>query len=123
MDKLDQKIMEALQDEERQILEAIGKEQTFPKQAFGLFRGNLGWLNGAILFMHVLFTVAGVYAAWRFFAMTELLDALRWGLSAGVLLLAALITRLTLVRSMQTNRVLLAIKELKMQVALLASNH
>ena len=123
MDKLDQKIMEALEDEERQILEAIGKEQSFSKQAAGLFRGNLGWLNGAILLLHVMCTVGGVYAAWRFFGMSEMLDAMRWGLSAAVLLVAALITRLTLVRSMQTNRVLLAVKELKMQVALLAAKH
>jgi hypothetical protein len=123
MDKLDQKIMQALEDEERQILEAIGKEQSFPKQAIGLFRGNLVWLNGVILLFHVLLTVGGVYAAWRFFGMTDVLEAMRWGLSAGVLLLAALITRLTLLRSMQTNQVLFAVKELKMQVALLASKH
>ena len=123
MDKLDQRIMEALEDEEREILEKIGQEQTFPKQALGLFRGNLGWLNGAVLFGHILFTVGGVYAAWRFFMMTAVLDAVRWGLPAAVLLLAAVMTRITLIRSMQTNRVLLAVKELKMQVALLAAKH
>ena len=123
MDKLDQRIMEALEDEERQILEAIGREPSFPKQALGLFRGSLGWLNGSILLLHLLCAFAGFYAAWRFFGISELLDALRWGLSAAVLLVAAVITRLTLVRSMQTNQVLLAIKELKMQVALLASRH
>ena len=121
MDKLDQRIMEALEDEEREILEKIGQERTFPRQALGLFRGDLGWLNTAILLLHILLAVGGVYAAWRFFGMVEVLDALRWGLSAAVLLLAAFIARLTLVGSMQTNRVLLAIKELKMQVALLAA--
>ncbi len=121
MDKLDQKIMETLEDEEREILEKIGQEQTLPKQALGLFRGKMGWLNAAVLWGHVIFTIGGVYAAWRFFAMTEVLDAVRWGLSAAVLLLAALITRITLIRSMQTNQVLFAVKELKMQVALLAS--
>ena len=121
MDKLDQRIMAGLEDEEREILEKIGQEQSLHKQAFGLFKGKAGWLNWAVLYGHIICAVGGVYAAWRFFAMTEMLDALRWGLSAGVLLLAALITRISLIRSMQTNRVLHAVKALEMKVALLVA--
>ncbi len=73
MDKLDRMIHEALDDEEREILEKIGQEQSFPKQALGLFKGRLGWLNGAILIGHLIFVVSGVYAAWQFFNMNEVL--------------------------------------------------
>ena len=121
MDKLDRMINEALDDEEREILEKIGQEQSFPKQALGLFKGRLGWLNGAILIGHLIFAVGGVLAAWQFFNVSEVLEAMRWGLSAAVLLLAAIITRITLFRSMQTNRVLHAVKHLEMQIALLTA--
>ena len=45
-----------------------------------------------------------------------------WGLPAAVLLLAALHTRIALIRSMQTNRVFHAVKLLEAKIALLASN-
>lgn len=61
MDKLDQRILEALEDEEREILEKIDQEHSFPKQALGMFKGNIGWLNGVILLGHVLFVIGGVY--------------------------------------------------------------
>jgi len=122
MDKLDKMISEALDGEEREILEKIGHEPSFPAQAVGLFHGRIGWLNGAVLIGHFVFAVGGVYTAWRFFTMTEVVDAIRWGLSAAVLLLAALHTRVALIRSMQTNRVLHAVKLLEAKIALLAAN-
>ncbi len=51
--------------------------------------------------------------------MSAVLEALRWGLSAAVSLLAALITRIALLRSMQTNLVPHAVKRLEAQIALL----
>ena len=93
-----------------------------PAQAAGLFHGKTGWLNGAVLFGHLLFAIGGVYAAWRFFTMREVLDAVRWGLPAAVLLLAAIHTRVALIRSMQTNRVLHAVKLLEAKIALLVTN-
>ena len=121
MDKLDKMIHEALDGEELEILKKIDHEPSFPAQAVGLFHGRIGWLNGAVLVGHLLFVVGGVYAAWRFFSMKEVLDAIRWGLSAAVLLLAALQTRIALIRSMQSNRVLHALKLLEAKIALLAS--
>ncbi len=122
MDKLDKIISEALEGEELEILKKIGHEPSFPAQAVGLFGGRIGLLNGAVLLGHLLFVAGGVYAAWQFFTMKEVLDAVRWGLPAAVLLLAALNTRIALVRSMQTNRVLHAVKLLEAKIALLAAN-
>jgi hypothetical protein len=120
MDKLDRMISEALDDEEREILEKIGHDQSFWEQVFGLFRGGMqGWMNRGIFLLHVVCAVSGIYAAWKFFNMSDVLEAIRWGLPAAVLLLAALILRLTLLRTMLTNNVLHAVKHLEMQIALL----
>ena len=121
MDRLDRLISEALDSEEKEILEKIGREPSFPEQALGLFRGRLGWLNGLVLLAHLVFLAAGVLAGWRFFTVGTVLEALRWGLPAAVLLMAALITRIALLRSMQTNLVLHAVKRLETQIALLVA--
>ncbi len=123
MDKLDRKISEALDDEEREILEKIGQDQSFPQQIFGLFTGGgmQSWMNRGIFLLHFVCAVAGIYAAWQFFVISDALEAIRWGLPAAVLLLAALILRLTLLRTMLTNNVLHAVRQLEMKVALLAT--
>jgi hypothetical protein len=122
MDKLDRIISETLDDEEREILEKIGRDQGFWEQLFGLFRGGMqGWLNRGIFLLHIVCAISGFYAAWKFFHMSDVLEAIRWGLPAVVLLLAALILRMTLLRTMQTNNVLHAVKHLEMQIALLVT--
>jgi hypothetical protein len=122
MDTLDKMISEALDDEEREILEKIGHDQSFWEQVFGLFRGGMqGWMNRGIFLLHLVCAVSGIYAAWKFFNMTDVLEAVRWGLPAAVLLLVALILRLTLLRSMHTNNVLHAVKQLEMKIALLVT--
>ncbi len=121
MDKLDRIISETLDDEEREILEKIGLEQSFPEQVVGLFRGRFGLYNTALLAGHIVFAVLGIYAAWKFFNIIELFEAVRWGLSAAVLLLASLMLRVTLLGSLQANRVLHTVKHLEMQISLLAA--
>ncbi|MCW9045664.1 MAG: hypothetical protein OQK35_04970 [Alphaproteobacteria bacterium] len=123
MDKLDTMINEALDDEDRLILEKIGREQTLAEAALDLFRGKLGWLNGVLLLGHLLFAIAGAYAAWKFFTLTEILDVIRWGISAAVLLLAALIMRVTIYPAIQANRILRAMKHMEMQISLLRTKH
>ena len=121
MDKLDKLISEALDDEDREILDKIGREQSYPEQALDLFRGKDGLLNILIFVWHLVFFLGGAYAAIQFFAATEVIEALRWGLSAAVLLLAGLVTKTSIFPSMQANRVLRSIKHLEMQIALLGT--
>ncbi len=94
MDRLDKLIHETLADEDREILNKIGQEQSFSKQVVGIFRGRTGWLNGLILLSHLIFAFGGIYAGWHFFIATNVLDALHWGLPSAILLVAALITRI-----------------------------
>jgi len=118
---LDKMISETLDDEDREILEKIGQEQTFGEMATDLFRGRFGWVNGLIFFGHVVFIAIGVYGAYRCFTTVDLIEVVRWGLVATVFLLAGLIARVTLIPGLQANRVLRAVKHLEMQVSLLAT--
>ncbi|MBN8552328.1 MAG: hypothetical protein J0L52_05480 [Caulobacterales bacterium] len=97
----DAKIDAALRKEERRLLEQMGDEPPFLDQALGLFRARNAWVNGLMMVSQTVLFIAGAYAAWRFFQAGEVLDALRWGLPSGVLLLMALIIKLALWPQMQ----------------------
>lgn len=97
----DNRIDEALREEERRLLEQIGEEPAFLDQALDLFRRRNAWVNWIMMLCQTVMFVAGAYGAWRFFQADEVLDALRWGLPAAVLLLMALVIKLSLRPEMQ----------------------
>ena len=121
MDQLDKMISEALEDEDREILDKIGWEQSSLAIAGDLFRGKLGLLNWSLVIGHIVFFGIGLYAAFQAFAMTEVVDVVRWGLVATFFLLVSVIAKVGLLPSFQANRMLHALKRLEMQVALLAA--
>ena len=121
MDKLDRIISETLDDEDREILEKIGWEQSPGEMASDLFRGKFGLLNWFLILGQIIFFVIGLYAAWRCFAAIEVVDVVRWGLIATFFLLTAVIAKVGLLPSIQANRMMRALRHLEMQVALLAA--
>lgn len=121
MDKLDKMISEALDDEDREILEKIGWEQSSFDMAGDMFRGKIGLLNLPLIFGQIVFFGIGLYAAWKAYDVTEVVDVVRWGLLAIFFLLSAVIAKVSLLPSLQANRMLHAIRRLEMQIALLAA--
>ena len=121
MDRLDKMISEALDDEDREILEKIGWEQSSLDMAGDMFRGKISLLNLGLIFGMFVFFAIGPYAAWRAYHVTEVVDVVRWGLSAMFFLLTAVIAKVGLLPSFQANRMLHAIRRLEMQIALLAA--
>lgn len=116
-DPLDTMIDEALNAEERDLLRTIGEEPGYFTQVWGLFGGKIGWVTWLLMAAQTMMFIASVYAAVQFFAATEALEALRWGLPAAVLLILAAMTKLTLWPSLQANRVIHEVKRLELQVA------
>lgn len=104
----------AIAAEERDLLRQIGEEPGFFSQATSIFGDRLGWVSMVLLVTQTALFVLGCYAGWRFFAATETLDALHWGLPAATLILAAIILKMALWPVIQTNRILLAIKRLQL---------
>jgi len=117
MRDLDKMIDEALGEEERELLRSIGEEPGFFRQAFGIFTGAAAWVNVLLMVVQGLVFIAGVWAAWNFFQAGDALTALRWGLPAAVLLLMALMIKMALVPTMQTNRVIRELKRIELQLA------
>jgi len=121
MDKLDKMISEALYDEDREILDKIGWEQSSLDIAGDMFRGKISLLNLSLIFGQLVFFGIGLYAAWKAYNVTEVVDVVRWGLVGTFFVLSAVIAKVGLMPSFQANRTLHAIKRLEMQVALLAA--
>ncbi len=109
-------IDDAIAAEEAALLRAIRDEPGYFTQARSIFGGETGWVNVILMIAQTAMFVAGAYATWRFFGATETLEALRWGLPGAVLLLMALIVKLSLWPVLQTNRVLRALKRLELAI-------
>ena len=116
MNKLDEMIREALEGEDRDIYEEIGETGYFA-QAFGIFSGKTGWVSWVVMLVQVALFFTGAWAAWQFFQATDALGALKWGLPSAVLLLGALMLKLSLMPVMQADRVIREVKRLELLLA------
>ena len=117
MRNIDELIDRAVDEEERELLRSIGEERGFVGQVFGLFRGPLGWVGVVLIVAQSVMFVAGVWASWNFFEAIEPMAALRWGMPAAVLLIGALILKMSLWPTFEANRVLREIKRLEWQLS------
>lgn len=117
MRDIDQMIDEALDAEERALLRSIGEEPGYFQQALGIFGGRTGWVNGVLMMVQGAAFVAGVWAAWNFFAADDVLAAVRWGLPAATLLLMSLTIKMALWPTIQANRVIRELKRIELQIA------
>lgn len=119
MRDLDQMIDEALDAEERALLDSI-EEPGFFAQAFGIFGGKTGWANIVMIVAQAPLFVAGVWAAWHFFEAGDPVTQLRWGLPAAVALILATMIKMALLPRMEANRLLRELKRVELQIALVA---
>jgi len=117
MRDLDAMIDEALAAEERDLLRAIGEEPGYLAQATSMFGGRTGWVNVVVMVTQTIAFLIAVWAAVRFFAATDVLDALHWGLPAATLMVMALVLKTSLRPVMEANRVIREVKRLELQLA------
>ena len=118
MSDLDKMIETTLNDEDRAFLARLEREPGYFRQVGGLLSGQLGWINFLLMIVQAVLFFAGVWCAWEFFQTTEVIMALRWGLSATVLMIGGTVLKIgTLWPTLQANRVLREIKRLELQLA------
>jgi hypothetical protein len=111
-------IEKAVDAEEREMLRSIAEEPAYVEQALSLFEGRTGWVNIVLMVAQAALFITGVWGFWNFFAATETLAALHWGLPAAVALLMALAIKLALYPVIQTNRIIREMKRLELQMSL-----
>lgn len=109
MKSLDDRIGEALSAADRELLKSM-EEPAFIRQAFGLYRGRNAWISVLITLAQAAAFVAGAWAAVEFLNAGDVLMALKWGVSAAVLLLISAQLKMYLLSQMQTDRLLQALR-------------
>ncbi|MEM6622697.1 MAG: DUF6768 family protein [Pseudomonadota bacterium] len=116
MSKLDDLIAEALSAEEREILRETEELGWFALGA-RQFTGKLGWVSWVVMLVQAALFLGGVWCAIEFFAATEVLAALHWGLPGAVLIILATILKTSLMPQMQADRVLRELKRVELMIA------
>jgi hypothetical protein len=115
MDELDHRIAAALAEDDLGLPEDA-REPGFYALAFSTLRGPQGWVSWVLLIVQTVMFLLAVWAGWRFYAATEVLSALKWGISAATLAILATQLKMALVPHMQANRVILALRRLELRL-------
>ncbi|MDH5798906.1 MAG: hypothetical protein OEZ19_10095, partial [Paracoccaceae bacterium] len=89
MSKLDDLIREALEGEDREML-ADTEELGYFALGLSQFTGKHGWVTWVIMVVQTVMFLIGAWCAVRFFQSTEVLEAVKWGISGAVLWIAAI---------------------------------
>lgn len=116
MSDLDRLIDEALEDEAQALLEQLERQPGFFERAFGTFRGPGGWANLIVMIAQGVFFILGAWMAWQFYAQSDVLDALRWGLPALMFLIVSPVLKMGLMPVMEANRIARDIRRLELRV-------
>ena len=116
MDKLDKLIEEALQNEDHEILSETAELGYFAASR-DLFRGKTAWVSWVIMIVQTVMFVVSVWMAFKFFAATDVLVAVKWGISAAVVMLAGFNLKLSLMPQLQADRIMRELKRVELMLA------
>lgn len=118
MSKTEDLIHAALDEEDRRLLAAHAEPGYFA-QAFGLFRGRLGWVVWVSYLMGMAAFGFAMYALWQTWQVEDPLTAIRWGVLTILSFQGTVIMKLFLGSHLEANRMLREIKRVELHVAVL----
>jgi uncharacterized membrane protein len=94
-------------------------EPGYFSQAFGLFRGSLGWVVWVAYLCGIIAFAGFGVSLWRSWHATDALVAVQWGVLAIVLFQFTMIMKSFLGSHLEANRMLREFKRVELQLALL----
>ena len=121
MTDIDKQIKEALNAEDRAILDQYGEQGLFG-QLGTLFQGKLAWFSVIVMIIGTGVTILGLYAAWKFATGDELIEMFRWAGVAWAAFVTQMMLKLWSWMRMETGRVLREVKRVELQIALLKAD-
>jgi len=120
MNDIDDKILEALGAEDKEIMANYNKELGF----FGLmaesFKGKLGAMMILVFIMILVFAFASIYSAINFFCVEEIIPKLNWMAITLIAVIAVIFLRLMYWIQLIHISTIREMKRLELQVSLLA---
>lgn len=116
MADLDAEIREALDEEDRALMEQFG-EQGLIGQTMSMFQGKQGWIAMITVFVSLILFGIAVYAVIQFFGSATTEARLLWGaVTWGLLTMVSFIKVWFWIR-MESNRVIREVKRIELQIA------
>ena len=113
MDRIEQRIGETLDAEDRALLQNT-RDPGLVGQVFGLFRGPAGWLGHGMFAVVTVLFVLGLWCGQRFFASTEVIDAQPWTHASTLFLVVSVQLKMPMMPQMQADRILRARRRLEL---------
>lgn len=120
MTDLDRMIEEALNAEDRAILDRYGEQGMFA-QLGGLFQGKLAFWTALIALAQIGMFVAAVFAIMKFMNAGDAQTLARWAAIAWFAATGVIVIKTWFWMQMQANRILREVKRVELQVARLNS--
>ncbi len=117
MKDIDEKIREALQQEDSELLEHYRNEQSIPRMVIDSFRSRHRWLAVWVFTVGTVFSVLGFVAAYQFFHAESAREMTAW--ATGFVVCAIVIAMIKVGYWMELNKNSLAreIKRLELELA------
>lgn len=115
MSKLDDMIRDALDAKDQEILDQT-EELGYFQLGLSQFGGKLGWVTWVIMIVQTALFFIGVWCAVNFFGATEVLAAVKWGISGAVLIITAASLKFSLMPQLQADRIMREIKRVELLV-------
>lgn len=121
MSRIDELIEQALNEQDQALLNDMANEPGYFRQAFGLFRGRLGWVMWLVMVVQLACFGAALWALWHLFGASELMSAIRYGVVAIVLVQIGTFLRGFMGDHFEANRILREFKRLELRLVQLNS--
>jgi len=116
MAKIDDLIRDALDEKDREMMKETDELGYF-ELGLSQFSGKLGWVTWVIMIVQATLFFIGVWCAYNFFGTTEVLAAVKWGISGGVLIIVAASLKFSLMPQMQADRIIREVKRVELMLA------
>ncbi|RFF29810.1 DUF6768 family protein [Wenzhouxiangella sediminis] len=116
MSKIDDLIQESLSERDEALMAELNREPGYFKQAFGLFRGKLGWVMWVVMSGQLIVFVAAVFTLWSLFHAQDPVEAIQSGVIAVILVQIMTFLRGFMGDHFEANRVLREIARLELRL-------
>ena len=121
MRDIDKTIRAALQEEDRELFDQYGGEQTLLEMVFDTFKGQQRWLKIVMFIDILIFTAMAVICAFQFFDAETTKGLIGWSVGFVCCCLGTMMLKLWWWAQMDKNGITREIKRVELQIARLAA--
>ena len=116
MNDIDERIREALDEEDRALFDRLDSELSLPEMLAAPYRGKQRWATLLITFWTVVFLALAVYAAVQYFQAADTHGLITWAVAFLVGILGVSMLKIWFWLEIQKNAILREIKRVELAV-------